>query len=322
MVKEFSEILDECVDRINRGEKAEAYLRDYPQYAGPLGSLLQTMTQAQDAYDFIPSENAMRSGRLRLSAALERKRSPSFWRQLLSRPALWASVVGGIVILFVFAFIFRGLMLPGDPGWEYVSEAIPESVTEPNSNYIAAAHTDGNFVFLVSDEMNAIDDFSSLNVKVDKVGLLPKGDSEKWVEFSPEQNEFDLTLLPGEKTQELWRGNIPEGQYSKVLIYITGVNGVLKDSGETIDIKLPSHKLQMSLPFQVSTDNVTSFIYDLTIIKTGKAKDVGKYLLKPQIGESRASQEPLLKFKLEKDENTAIVPDKLIPFNVTNSRKK
>jgi hypothetical protein len=131
-----------------------------------------------------------------------------------------------------------------------------------------------------------------MNVTIDKVGLLKSGDDQHWVEFVPEVKEFDLTLLPRGKTQELWRGNVPEGEYTKVVIYVTGVEGILKSTGETVTVKLPSNKLQMSKAFSVSADNVTSFTYDLTVVKAGNAQGGSKYLLKPQIGESGASQQP------------------------------
>jgi thioredoxin reductase len=43
------------------------------------------------------------------------------------------------------------------------------------------------------------------------------------------------------------------------------------------------------MPFEVTTDTVTSFTFDITVVATGNN---GKYILKPQIGESGARQEP------------------------------
>ena len=52
-------------------------------------------------------------------------------------------------------------------------------------------------------------------------------------------------------------------------------------------VKLPSDKLQISKPFTVAVDGSVSFVFDITIIKTGQS---GQYILKPQIGESGAGQ--------------------------------
>ncbi len=76
-------------------------------------------------------------------------------------------------------------------------------------------------------------------------------------------------------------------------MYVSQVHGTLKATGQTIEIKLPSNKLQMSKPFQVSAGNVTSFTYDLTVVKTGNARNGGKYLLKPQVADSGATQKPI-----------------------------
>ena len=106
--------------------------------------------------------------------------------------------------------------------------------------------------------------------------------------------EVDLALLPGDKTQEIWRGDVPEGQYTKVFIHVNHVSGILKETGQEAEIRLPGEKLQMSTPFLVSADTVTSFTYDLTVIATGSPKNGLKYILKPQIDQSGADQKPNL----------------------------
>jgi hypothetical protein len=147
---------------------------------------------------------------------------------------------------------------------------------------------EGNFVFLISDEVNAIGDFESLSVSISKVGLQMGGESGRWIEFDPEVEVVDLTLLQGDRAQEIWRGDVPEGQYTKVFIYVSDVSGVLKEIDGAVRVKLPSGKLQISRPFQITGDSVTSFVYDLTVVKAGQS---GKYILKPQIAESGAGRD-------------------------------
>ena len=162
------------------------------------------------------------------------------------------------------------------------------SATQPNPhNTRSSANPEGNFVFLISDDVNAIADFTSFNVTISKIGLLPSGDTDQWIEFEPEVNEVDLTLVQGDKTQEIWRGDVPEGQYTKVFIYVSDVEGVLA-SGEA-NVKLPGGKLQISKPFEITSGEVTNFIYDITVIKAGES---GKYILKPQIAQSGAVHKP------------------------------
>ena len=149
--------------------------------------------------------------------------------------------------------------------------------------------TEGNFIFLISDDVNAIGDFESFTISISKIGLLPGGDTDQWVEFEPEVNEVDLTLVQGDKTQEIWQGNVSEGQYTKVFIYVTDVHGILKETGQTVDVKLPSQKLHISKAFQVTSGSVTSFVYDITVVKSGES---GQYILLPQVDQSGADHKP------------------------------
>jgi len=282
MANNFDRILDECIDRINLGESVDACLTDYPDYAEQLEPLLQAMLQTQGAYSFAPSASAKRAARQHFNAALDRleqrrrEKQPLFTR-LLVQPRVWATAVAALLILVGGYFGLRSLLYPAGP--------VPGQVNP-------VPDVKGNFVFMISDDVNAIGDFESLTVSISEIGLLPSGDSDTWVEFKPVVKEVDLTLLQGDKAQEIWRGNVPEGQYSKVFIRVANVRGVLKETGQSVDIKLPSQKLQMSKSFQVTADTVTSFTYDLTVISAGSPQSGVKYILKPQIDQSGAHYKP------------------------------
>ncbi len=278
MVNNFDKILDECIDRINRGQSVEACLADYPDYAEQLEPLLRTMTQTQAVYSFAPSASAKMAARQRFNAVLEgleqkRWEKQSFFTRVFARPAVWATVAAVLVLLIGGFFGLRSVLYPTDTVPTYVSP-VPDPA--------------GNFVFLISDDVNAIDDFESLNVSISSIGLLPGGDADSWIEFEPEVNDVDLTLVPGDKTQEIWRGNIPEGHYNRVFVYVTDVRGILKETGGTVEVKLPSQKLHISKNFQVTADTVTSFTYDLTVVATGNAQSGTKYILQPQVDQSGA----------------------------------
>jgi hypothetical protein len=278
MNERFEQILDLCIDRINRGDSLETCLHDYPEYTGQLEPLLITLVNTKKVYAFTPSADAKREGRKRFYDAMERKRRPSLIEWFRARPLALGTIASVIVVFLITFFALRAFVFPVN-----VPSNIPTTtISNPTST--------GNFIFLVSDDVNAIADFSSVSVTVEKVELLKSGDSSQIVEFVPETKEFDLSQLPGEKTQQLWRGDLPEGTYTRETIYISRVQGILLSSGETIEIKLPSDKLQLSLEFEVGLDTVTSFTYDLTVIKTGSDKN-SKYILKPQAGESGSSQQ-------------------------------
>jgi len=268
MMNELDRILDECIDRINRGDSLAGCLSDYPEYAERLKPLLQSMCDVQEVYTFAPSAGAKRMARQKLSAALDKRRQitpASTFRQSISRPAIWATAAI-LAMAIIGTVVIRPALSP------------PTLVSDP----------EGNFVFLVSDEPNAIGDFDNLNVTISRVGLLAAGTSGKWLEFTPETKTVDLAQLQGEQSQEIWRGDVPAGQYSQVFIYVSRVEGKLELTGLTIEVKLPSRKLHISNPFEVTADTVTSFTFDITVVATGNN---GKYILKPQIGESGVQQE-------------------------------
>jgi len=150
---------------------------------------------------------------------------------------------------------------------------------------------DGNFRFLVSDDVNAIEDFQSLDVVISSIGILEGGESGKWREIAPLVGEVDLTQLQGANAQEIWSGDLDPGVYGKVFIYVEQVTGVLKETGEQVEVKLPSNKLHINLPFKVTESSTTSYVYDLTVVAAGNGQNEPvKYILKPQIGQSGTHQ--------------------------------
>ncbi len=283
MANNFDKILDECIDRINRGESLEACLADYPQYIEQLEPLLQAMLDTQMAYTFTPSTTAKRAARQHFNAALEEleqrreERQPLFSR-LFGWSRVWVTATAVILIALIGYFGLRPVLFPAGT----VPQPGPVPVVpspQPSS--------EGNFVFLISDEVNAIGDFQSLNISISKIGLQLGGEATQWVEFNPEVEAIDLTLLQGDKAQEIWRGDVPEGQYTKVFIQVSNVSGVLKDTGEVVNVKLPSGGLHIPKPFEVTSGEVTNFVYDITVVKAGKS---GQYILLPQIAQSGADQ--------------------------------
>ena len=267
MTEDFDRILDECIDRISRGDSIADCLSDYPAYSEKLEPMLRSMHDVQKTYAFAPSADTKRAARQKFQSALDKRRQRTPFRSFfgaIPRPAFWATVA--VLVLAITAVL------------------VIEPVLNPQT---LVPSPDGNFAFLISDEPNDIGDFESLNVTISRVGLQAAGSLNR-LEFAPETETVDLTELQGEKSQEIWRGNVTPGQYSQVFIYVSEVTGKLESTGQIVDVKLPSSKLHISMPFEVTTDAVTSFTFDITVVATGSN---GKYILKPQIGESGARQE-------------------------------
>ena len=170
-----------------------------------------------------------------------------------------------------------------------VSTATPTTVAVHNTP-VSVTQPD-NFRLLISDEQNAIGDFVHLWVEIDRVGLQQGGESGAWREFEvPEEHRrVDLTTVIGDAAVEIVRTHIPEGHYSKVFIHVSEVRGELR-SGDFTPVKLPSDKLQIVKPFEVRSDSLSSFVFDITVIAAGNQRSEVKYVLQPVIGESGADQ--------------------------------
>ena len=283
MVDNLDKILDECIDRLNRGLSVEACLADYPGYSRQLEPLLRAMLQTRKAYAFDPSEGVKMAAKRRFDALREERaqraqEKPPWLSRIFGRRLAWAALATTAVAIIAAYFGFNQAFSPA------------VDVVNPDP--------EGNFVLLISDDVNAIEDFESLLVSITRVEILPSGDSGERIQFTPETIIVDLTQVKGEATQEIWRGSIPEGEYAKVVLYVDSVEGVLKEAkilegtGPNVEVKLPSDKLQVSIPFQIMADTVTSFTFDVTVVSAGNEQSGIKYILKPQIGESGADTKP------------------------------
>jgi hypothetical protein len=290
MSKAFDKIIDECVDRINRGERLEDCLASYPEQVEELEPLLRAMLHTQTAYTFAPSPVTKIAARQRFNAALQELTRSREERQPLSPRILgwskvWATAAIVLVVAIIGYFGLRPMLFPTGPFPEPgPAPVVPGPQPTPLPPVpVPQPSPEGNFVFLISDEVNAISDFQSLDISIFKIGLQHEDDAGQWIELNPQIKVVDLTLLQGDKAQEIWNGNVPEGRYTKVFIHVSKVSGVLRATGEPISMKLPSKKLQISRPFQVTGNSVTSFVYDVTVVQAGKS---GNYILKPQVGQS------------------------------------
>jgi len=279
MADNFDQILDRCLDRIAAGEDIELVLSDFPGDAARLKPLLQSAVKTSRTGRFTVDSEVKHAARQRFDAALAARRSqlsvpqPWFSRYLL-RPAALAAVATVVIAAFV---VFISAQTALSPGNEYqVSDLTP------------VASPDGNFAFLISDEVNAIDQFDNVSVTISKIGIQQS--DEKWIEIIPTDKVVDLTTVPGDAVKEIWHGDIPVDDYLQVFIYVDNVTGFLKGETEVVEIKLPSQKLHMSIPFTTSDTVVTSFTYDLTVFATGSGKNT-KYILKPQVSESGVAKE-------------------------------
>jgi len=267
MSDKFEKILSDCIDRVNAGQTVEDCLAQYPQYAGDLKPMLDAMFVTRSAFDVVPVAQAKVRARQRVMAALRRTEAKKArigfsFPSILRNVKVLAAAAAALVIAFAAYF---GIFFTS-------TQIVP-----------AVASADGNFTLLISDEQNDIGDFDSLTMIVDKVHLKIAGESRKWIEIDTEAVEVNLVLLQGDNALQIWRGDVPEGDYTEVLLYSSSVSGVLAGSGETVQIMLPSGRLSLKGDFTVAGgEDLTEFVYDITVIGTGS----GKYILQPNTNES------------------------------------
>ena len=272
MSKELNVLLDTCIDRMNEGESLEVCLACYPAYAEELEPLLRAMYGIRDTCSTMPGATAKSAARQRLDAALVD--SERGFRELRGRPRPlfgWTRAWATVTIVVVLALVGFGLHWMLTPG-------------------VAPAVAQGNFRLLLSDEENAIGDFTSLEVTITSIGVLRGGESGGWevIEFEPSV-VVDLTRLQGLNAQEIWNGILTEGQYRKAFIYVEDATGTV--NGESVNVIVPGN-LQISKPFALTADDsVVSFVYDITVVAAGNEQSGIKYILLPQVTQSGANQE-------------------------------
>lgn len=172
------------------------------------------------------------------------------------------------------------------------------------------AAADGNFVVLISDEENAIGDFAHLWVYIDRVGVQVAGEDTAWLEFDvPIENQVvDLTQFVGDDATSLVQANLPAGDYQKIFVRVEDVEGELA-TGETVSVKLPSSRLKLNQPFTVGGDEVTPFVFDISVIAAGNEKAGVKYILKPIVGESGSKKSFSLKSQKRESNLNVVVTD-------------
>lgn len=179
--------------------------------------------------------------------------------------------------------------------------------------------TQGKVNVYVSDEKNAIDQFAHLNVTITKVGLHKAGEESEsegesgdaeaesesegeasgWVEKDVDSRTVDLTNYLGPEATKLTDMPVKNGTYDKVFVYVSDVNGTLKN-GEQVNVKLPSKKLKLNKEFTVGNGEEVDFVYDISVFEAGKS---GKYILKPVVSESGTSDDVEIEKKDEDEQD-------------------
>lgn len=106
----------------------------------------------------------------------------------------------------------------------------------------------------------------------------------------------DLTEVVGDNAINVFEGELPEGRYTKIELRAADVEGVV--DGELVSVTIPSDKLQLIKPFEVTAGETLSFIFDINVVKKGQS---GEYNLLPVIGKSGVAGEDVEVNEIEPD---------------------
>ncbi len=178
-----------------------------------------------------------------------------------------------------------------------ISSAV-DSVVNSGSNDQTETVEYGTLQLMVSDRPADINDFEHLNVTLTEARVFKAGGfrygygygygygSEegssgfKIIDF--EDRTVDLTKLVGAKSLPISTTELPAGKYTKIELYVDGVEAELKEGGSA-DVKVPPGKLMITKNFDIVPGEETTFVFDINVIQKGHRND---YNLLPVISES------------------------------------
>ncbi|MCU4718201.1 DUF4382 domain-containing protein [Halapricum hydrolyticum] len=109
----------------------------------------------------------------------------------------------------------------------------------------------------------------------------------------------DLTQVVGDKAMGVFEDDLPAGRYSKIELHAADVEGIV--DGESVSVKIPSGKLQIVKPFEVTPGETLEFVFDINVVKKGKS---GGYNLLPVISESGVAGKDVDVEEIDPDERS------------------
>jgi hypothetical protein len=185
--------------------------------------------------------------------------------------------------------------------------------------------TTGQFSLFVTDAPADIGDFSSLMVDISKI-RIHKTQGGKWLEFTPNITDFDLTGLVDGNMLEVLNVDLETGMYSQIVLEVSSADGTLvnQTNGTVVQIMVPSDSLKIIKPFMITDGGDVEFIFDINVVRKGQSTN---YNLKPVIGKSGVKvspgggggSEPVCgNGQCEVDEDNQTCPSDCIPQPPTN----
>jgi hypothetical protein len=252
MSRDFDQILDECIDRMNGGEGIEECLASYPEHAQELEPALRAIFDIRAAYSFTPIPAAKATARQRFYAALdglERKRQErrAVPRRLFRWSWAWAGIAA-VLLLGVVGYALMTTLAPAEAGIleVRVTDAPPQDVSE----------------ILVSVE----------DIQVHKAGA---GEGSGWITIVEEEKTFDLIKISGVE-EVLGSKEIAAADYTQIRMDVLWVEVTI--NGQKKMATIPSGTLKIVRPFSVEKGEKTILTLDfdaenrVTVTSKGEVK--------------------------------------------------
>lgn len=261
MNKDFNEILDECIDRMNSGQSPEDCLKLYPEFAHELEPHLRAASELELRSTFVPSQSAKARGRERLSRAraeLEEKRreSPPWLQRLFRQPKVWAPVVAALLVAIV-GFSLWTVLAPVPPAPLVYAGVLEVRVTDAPTHGVSA-----------------------VNITVSNIEVHKTTGETEWLSIIEEDKNFDLLKLRGVE-EVLGSKEIETGNYTQIRMDVKEV--IVTIDGEPQKAKLPSGKLKLLYSFEVERDKITVLTLDFDADKSVVVTGDGKVIFKPVV---------------------------------------
>ncbi|MFC1998526.1 DUF4382 domain-containing protein [Chloroflexota bacterium] len=249
MTEKFDEILDQCIDSINKGDSIDDCLARYPEHAAELMPLLRTVAGAHSAVPFTPSaekKQAARQRMLALMASPESKAKRPFLAGFFRQTRVWASAAAFTAVALIAVFGIMPLI--------------------NNNSTPGSTIAENNFALMISDDPTIVNMFESVEITINEFSLNHA--TEGWKELIPETTTIDLTQIKGDLAQKIWEGTLPAGSYTAVRVNIAEVDAVFMiPGGGTLDINITTEiELVLELTFDITEEDLTNFVYDITVL--------------------------------------------------------
>lgn len=262
MDKKFEEILDDCLDRLSRGETINDCLKRYPDYTKELRPHLMTAQRLDKS--FVPSKTGKERGREKLIKAMnaEEKRRPSAIKNIFGRRIVWAPLAVVLALAVIASAIWGVFLPPTEPVYAGTLEVSVTNVqSQPGISSIQVT-------------------VSSVEVHREATGWHWWG---RWINVIDEEQTFDLVEIK-DIERILGEAKIEPGSYDRIRMKVEDVTLVI--NGKAVVADVPNHMVTLNQPFEVKEKERATIMLNFDASGSIEIGEHGGATFKPKVGMS------------------------------------